>query len=402
MKIKEAINHIKKGKMLIIVDDESRENEGDLYIPSDKITPETVNTMINKAKGLVCCAITREQAGRLALPLMVATAKNTEKTGVNFTVSVNSAEGTTTGVSAYDRAKTIQVMSSSGSSPDDLTRPGHVFGLIARDGGVLERDGQTEAAVDLARLAGFSPSGVLCEIVGASGNMAKINELKKLSQELDAPIISTNDIVNYLRKNPLPLLSHPEIIKVAASKLPTKFGDFNISIYRNESDHTEHSALVMGSLEDPVLVRIHSMCLTGDTFSSLRCDCQNQLKKSMEQIGYEGGGVILYLNQEGRGIGLANKIKAYALQDKGLDTVEANCRLGLPIDSRDYKTAADILKDLGITNIKLLTNNPDKIDQLGRYGIKLSSVPIETKPHPNNAKYLADKKRKLGHKLSRV
>ena len=402
MTITDTIKHVKKGGMLIIVDDESRENEGDLFVASDKVTPAAINTMISHGGGLICCAITREQASRLYLPLMVASSRNTEKTGVNFTVSVNAREGVTTGVSAFDRSKTIQIMSSPKSDSSQLTRPGHVFGLVARDGGLLERDGHTEAAVDLARLAGLTPSGVLCEVVGANGEMAKIDELKKLSKNLDAPIVHINELKKYLEKNPLPKTEHPEVIKVAKSKLPTKHGDFDISIYRSELDGSKHSVLVMGKPKNPALIRMHSMCLSGDTFGSERCDCQNQLLQSIEAIAQNGSGVLLYLDQEGRGIGLENKIRAYELQDQGFDTVEANCRLGLPVDGRDFKIAADILKDLEINNIDLLTNNPNKISQLEKHGIRVKPVPVETEPNPNNKKYLTDKKNKLGHKLTKV
>lgn len=401
-KIERAIKHIQQGKMLIITDHESRENEGDLYMPSDKVSPEIINKMIKHAGGLICCSITREQASRLSLPLMVATTRNTEKTGVNFTVSVNASKQISTGVSAHDRARTISVLANPKSSESDLTKPGHVFGLVARDGGVLERDGHTEAAIDLARLAGFNASGVICEIVGVNGEMAKSAELEKVSKELDAPIISIDELKNHLNNNPLPKLSFPETVKVASSLLPTKLGEFKISIYRSESDHSEHSVLTIGKQKTPALVRIHSMCLTGDTFSSERCDCQRQLHDSMEQISRNGSGIIIYLNQEGRGIGLENKIKAYALQDHGLDTVEANCKLGLPIDARDYKIAADILDQLGVKNIDLLTNNPMKIDQLQKHGIKVNPVPIETEPNAHNTKYLTDKKNKLGHTLTKV
>lgn len=402
MKIPDAIKHIKKGGMLIIVDDESRENEGDLYIASDKVTPEIINTMINRAGGLICCSITRKQAGRLSLPLMVSNSKNTEKTGVNFTVSVNASKNITTGVSAYDRAETIKVMSSPYSDSSQLTRPGHVFGLVARDGGLLEREGHTEAAVDLAELAGLNPSGVICEVVGVNGEMAKTDELEKLAVKLNAPIVHINELKKYLIKNPLPKREHPEVLKIASSKLPTKYGDFDIGIYRSELDESEHSVLVMGKPKNPALVRLHSMCLTGDTFGSERCDCQNQLHQSIDAISKNGGGILLYLDQEGRGIGLENKIRAYELQDRGLDTVEANCKLGLPIDGRDYKIAADILKELGISRIDLLTNNPAKIDQLEKHGINVNPVPVETEPNHSNKKYLTDKKNKLGHKLTKV
>lgn len=400
--IESAIEHIKQGNPLIIVDDETRENEGDLFIPSDKATPEIIHQMIKYAGGLVCCSITRTQASKLNLPLMVARERNTEKTGVNFTISVNASAGTTTGVSAYDRSKTISVMSNPDSAPDDLERPGHVFGLIARDGGVLERDGQTEASVDLARLAGFNPSGVICEVVGESGEMAKYDELVKISKKLNAPIVSVADLKTYLQKNPLEQIDHPEAFLVAESKLPTSFGEFKISIFKNILDSSEHSVLSMGDIKDGEVVRIHSMCLTGDTFSSQRCDCQKQLHEGMKKIAKNGSGIILYLDQEGRGIGLENKIKAYALQDQGYDTVEANCKLGLPIDARDYKIAADILKGMGINKIQLLTNNPDKIAQLEKHGIAVDSLAHETKPNDHNSKYLKVKKQKLGHKLIEV
>lgn len=402
MKIEDAIEHVKNGGILIVIDDESRENEGDLYVASDKITPEIVNTMINRAGGLICCSITRTQAGRLELPLMVASSKNTEKTGVNFTVSVNAKDGITTGVSAFDRFETIRIMSSENSKPEQLTRPGHVFGLVARDGGLAERDGHTEAAVDLARLAGLSPSGVLCEVVGASGEMAKAQELEQLSKQINAPIIYIDDLKKYLAKNPLPKIEHPDVMKVASSKLPTKYGDFDISIYHSLLDNSEHAVLTMGNPKNPALTRLHSMCLTGDTFGSERCDCQNQLHQSIEAIAKNGSGILLYLDQEGRGIGLKNKIKAYALQDQGLDTVEANCKLGLPIDARDYKIAADILNDLGIDRVNLLTNNPAKISQLEEHGINVNPVPVEAEPNHHNKKYLSDKKKKLGHKLTKV
>ncbi len=267
---------------------------------------------------------------------------------------------------------------------------------------MLEREGHTEAAVDLARLAGLSPSGVLCEVVGASGEMAKTKELEELSKELNAPIVHINELKKYLKKNPLPKIEHPEVTKVASSKLPTKHGDFGISIYHSGLDGSEHSVLTMGKPKNPALVRIHSMCLTGDIFGSRRCDCQNQLQQSIEAIAQNSSGILLYLDQEGRGIGLENKIKAYGLQDQGLDTVEANCRLGLPADGRDYKIAADILNELGISKINLLTNNPAKTDQLKKHGISVNPVSVETEPHSDNKKYLADKKNKLGHKLTKV
>lgn len=402
--IDQAISEIKKGKMLIIVDSPHRENEGDLYIPTDKVSAAVINTMIRFGGGLICCAITSAQATRLQLPLMVDPLENTEKTHVNFTVSVNSRKGVTTGVSAFDRARTIKVLANPKSVSKDIVKPGHVFGLIAAKGGVLQRNGHTEAAVDLARLAGFTASGVLCEIIRDDGRTAQLNDLVKLSQELKIKMVSISDLVSYLKKNPLPKLpSEPEVVKAASSNLPTKYGKFQLFIYKSIIDNREHTALVMGSAKKPQLVRIHSQCLSGDTLFSLRCDCGEQLRQSLDLISKAGSGAIIYLNQEGRGIGLINKIKAYALQDKGQDTVEANHALGLPTDARHYKIAADILKDLGIYKINLLTNNPDKVKQIILQGIAVvKTIPLEAKPNKINYQYLATKKRKLSHRLKLV
>ena len=402
--IPQAIKEVKQGKMIIIVDDPDRENEGDFYIPTDKATPDSILTMIRFGGGLICAAITKEQAVCLKLPLMVEPLENNETTKVNFTVSVSAKKGITTGVSALDRLKTIKVLANSKSSPSDLSRPGHIFGLVAKNGGVLERDGHTEAAVDLARLADFTPTGVLCEIVGQDGEMAKLPELIKLSKKLNIKIISIKDLAKYLKKNPLPRLDDvQEIIKTATSILPTKYGMFQLIVYKSVIDNKEHIVLVKGEIKDTVLLRIHSQCITGDTFLSLKCDCGEQLHQSMNLINKNGSGVILYLNQEGRGIGLTNKIKAYALQDKGLDTVEANESLGLPIDARQYKIAVDILKDLGIFKINLLTNNPNKEKQLSKFGIEIiKTTPIETKPNNVNRNYLEVKKKKLGHLLNHI
>lgn len=403
--IPEAIEDIKQGKMLIIVDNPKRENEGDFYIPTDKATPQSILTMIKSGGGLICSAITKQQASHMLLPLMVDPLENKERTKVNFTVSVNSKIGITTGVSAFDRLKTIKVLANPKSSPDDLSRPGHVAGLVAKNGGVLERDGHTEAAVDLARLARLTPAGVLCEIVGKNGKMAKIPELLELSKKLDIKIISIKDLIRYLKKNPLDKLEHgKEVIKTAATTLlPTKHGNFQLTVYKSIIDNREHVALVKGEIKDAVFLRVHSQCLTGDTLLSLRCDCKEQLHKSMKLINKFGSGVILYLNQEGRGIGLTNKIKAYALQDQGHDTVEANESLGFPIDARRYKVAADILKDLGVSKIHLLTNNPDKEKQLIKFGIEITkTTPLETKPNKINKIYLTTKKQKLAHRLEFV
>jgi 3,4-dihydroxy 2-butanone 4-phosphate synthase/GTP cyclohydrolase II len=402
--IPQAIKEIKQGKMIIIVDDPDRENEGDFYIPADKATPNSILTMIRFGGGLICAAITKEQAVCLKLPLMVEPLENNEKTKVNFTVSVSAKKGITTGVSAFDRLKTIKTLADPKSSFSDLSRPGHVFGLVAKNGGSLERDGHTEAAIDLARLADFTPAGVLCEIVGKDGNMAKLPELIKLSQKLNIKIISIKDLVKYLKKNPLPRLDYvQEIIKTATSILPTKYGKFRLIVYKSVIDNKEHIALIKGEIKDTVLLRIHSQCITGDTFLSLKCDCGEQLHQSMKLINKNGSGVILYLNQEGRGIGLTNKIKAYALQDQGYDTVEANESLGFPIDARQYKIAADILKDLGILKINLLTNNPDKEKQLVQFDIDIvKTTSLETKPNKVNRNYLLVKKQKLGHLLNKI
>ena len=399
--IPQAIEEIKKGKMLIMVDNPNRENEGDFYIPTDKLTSESILTMIKFGGGLICTAITKQQAFNLQLPLMIDPLENSEKTKVNFTVSVSAKEGITTGVSAFDRLKTIKALADPKSSPSDLSRPGHVFGLVAENGGVLERDGHTEAAVDLARLTDLTPSGALCEIVGSDGNMAKLPELIKLSQRLKIKIISIKDLIRYLQKSPLDKLEdNKEIIKTATSTLPTKYGNFQLIIYKSLIDKREQIALVKGKITDTIFLRIHSQCLTGDTLSSLRCDCGEQLHKSMKLINKFGSGVILYLNQEGRGIGLTNKIKAYALQDKGHDTVEANESLGFPIDARQYKIAVNILKDLGISKVNLLTNNPDKAKQLTGFGIEIvKTTSLEIKPNKVNKRYLTTKKRKLAHNL---
>ena len=402
--IPEALSQIKKGKMLIIVDNPKRENEGDFYIPTDKVSPEHILTMIQRGGGLICTAITQAQAHRLSLPLMADPFDNTEKTKVNFTVSVSAKKGITTGVSAFDRTKTIKVLASSQSKPSDLTRPGHVLGLVAKQGGVLERDGHTEASVDLARLANFTPSGVLCEIVGAEGRMAKLKDLIKLSQKLKIKIVSINDLVKYVKKNPLSLLPDKiGVIEVAASALPTIYGNFKILVFKSITDNREHVVLLKGDIKQPMLTRVHSQCFTGDTLLSLTCDCRQQLHQSFDLINKTGSGIVLYLNQEGRGIGLVNKIKAYSLQNQGHDTLEANHALGLPTDARNYKVAAEILKYLGIKKINLLTNNPDKEKQLTAFGIHINKcISIEGEPNRINNKYLLTKKNKLGHRLTTV
>src|SRR3990167_7271346 len=429
--VPEAIEEIRKGRMLIVVDSPKRENEADLYIPADAATGENINTMLKYGGGIVCAAITPMQAHNLQLSAMVPLAQNTEKTGVNFTVSVNAKRGITTGVSAYDRAKTIRILANPKSRAEDITKPGHVFGLVARAGGLLKREGHTEAAVDLARLAGRRPAGVLCEIVGANGRMARGAEIARLSQKLRIKIVAIKDIVRYLRARPLPLLRIPHgVARFSESVLPTRHGTFRIIVYTSTFDDLEHVVLVhlpaplayarrasrrarqaggnsgkmpFGAHNKPVLVRVHSQCLTGDTFGSLRCDCREQLQASMERITKAGNGIIVYLNQEGRGIGLGNKIKAYALQDEGYDTVDANHALGFSADARDYEVAALILKDLGAEQIKLLTNNPEKENQLSALGIKIiERVPLEIHHNKINEGYLLAKKKKLGHRLAKI
>lgn len=403
--IPQALEDIKQGRMLIIVDNPRRENEGDFYIPTDKVTSESILTMIKLGGGLICTAITKQQAISLQLPLMINPLENSEKTKVNFTISVNAKKGITTGVSAYDRTKTIKILADPTSSPKDLTRPGHVFGLVAQNGGVLKRAGHTEAAVDLARLAGFHPAGVLCEILAEDGKMASVTDLEKLAKDLNIKIVLIDELIAYLRENPLQSFrEESNLVEVASSTLPTKYGVFKILIYKSLIDSREHAVITYGELKEAILTRIHSQCLTGDTFLSLRCDCGQQLQQSMKLISRKGSGVIIYLlNQEGRGIGLVNKVKAYALQDKGQDTIEANHALGFPPDARQYKIAAEILKSLGVVSIHLLTNNPDKENQLVRFGINvLKRVPLEIKPNSVNKSYLSVKKQKLGHYLKLV
>ena len=393
--IPEIIADIKAGKFIILVDDEDRENEGDLVIAAEKITPEDVNFMARHARGLICMPITGARLEELRIPMMVG--ENTAKHGTAFAVSVDAKiRGATTGISAYDRAVTVKAMIDPITKPEDLGRPGHIFPIRAREGGVLVRVGHTEATVDLARLAGLYPAGLCCEIMNEDGTMARLPQLEVLAEKFHMKIASIADLIMYRRR-------HEKLIhRVAETILPTKFGEFQAIAYKSDVDPDEHLALIMGEVKngDPMLVRVHSECLTGDVFHSMRCDCGEQLDMAMEMIAREGRGVILYLRQEGRGIGLHNKIKAYALQDKGLDTVEANVKLGLPVDKRDYGIGAQILADLGLRRIRFLTNNPKKIIGLESYGLEVAEeVPIVCKPNPYNIEYLKTKEKKLGHHL---
>lgn len=399
----EALELLKKGRMIILVDDPRRENEGDLFMLADAATPEKVNFMVTHGRGLLCVAVEREQARRLALPLMVPKHENTETTQVNFAVSVNAARGIGSGISAHDRARTIQVLASKNPQPKDITKPGHVFPLIAHDGGLAARQGHTEAAVALARLAGASPAGVLCEVLREDGHMARMPELKKLSERFDLPLLAIRDITRFVRTHPIEKKQTSSVAREATAKLPTEYGTFDIHVYHSLLDKREHVALVLGNLSSAVLTRVHSKCLTGDALGSRTCDCGPQLRASLQMIQSAGSGILIYLDQEGRGIGLANKIRAYAHQAKGLDTMEANEALGFASDLRTYDAAADILRDLGVTGISLLTNSPHKLRSLKKHGIRIRRrVPLEMVPHETNRHYLATKKRKFGHRLKTV
>jgi len=392
--IEEAIEDIRRGKLVVVVDDENRENEGDLTMAAQFVTPEAINFMTKEGRGLICLALTPERCDELGLDLMAA--KNESAFETAFTVSIEAREGVTTGISAHDRARTIQVAIDPKATPRDLVQPGHVFPLKARVGGVLERVGQTEAAVDLARLAGVIPAGVICEIMNDDGTMARVRDLDPYCRRHGLRMITVADLVAYRRV-------HDKLIeRVVATTLPTAFGDFVAVGYRSLIDNKHHVALVKGEVAgaEDVLVRVHSECLTGDVFHSLRCDCGEQLESALSMIEREGCGVLLYLSQEGRGIGLLNKLRAYKLQEEGLDTVDANLRLGLPADLRDYGIGAQILSDLGLTSIRILTNNPKKISGLAGYGLSVTDqIPIQHVPNPHNEAYLRVKREKLGHTL---
>ena len=393
--IKEAIEDIKAGRFIIIVDDEGRENEGDLAIAAERIDPDAINFMAKYGRGLICMPIIGKRLDELNIPLMVG--ENTSKHNTAFTISIEAKKKVSTGISAYDRAATVKAVLDPATRPDDIARPGHTFPLRAREGGVLVRAGHTEAIVDLARLAGLYPAGVICEVMNENGTMARLPQLEMVAKEYKLKIVSITDLITYRRR-------HEKLVtKVSQANLPTTYGQFTVIAYKSTIDPDQHVALVKGDLssDEPVLVRVHSECLTGDVFGSLRCDCGEQIEMALRAISEEGRGVLLYMRQEGRGIGLHNKIAAYALQDKGLDTVEANEKLGFPADLRDYGIGAQILVDLGLKNIKLLTNNPKKVVGLEGYGLHVvETVPLRVDPNPLNLRYLETKQQKLGHILN--
>lgn len=394
--IEEAIHDLKQGRPIILIDDAHRENEGDLVIAAEKVTPETINFMIQEGRGLVCLTLLEEDLERLQIPMMVM--KNTEKNHTAFTVSIDAAEGIQTGISPYDRAKTIQIAIDPHSKPTDLVRPGHIFPICAKKEGVLVRQGQTEGSVDLARLAGLKPAGVICEIINDDGSMARLPDLKKFAKKHGLKMVSIEELIRYRTR-------HEIIVKeLASAQLPLPGrGDFTLKVFSSKLDRYQHLALIHGHIdpEKPCLVRVHSECLTGDLFGSARCDCGWQLETALDEIGKRDG-VLIYLRQEGRGIGLVNKIKAYALQDKGLDTVEANQELGFSADQRDYAVAAQILRYLQVQKIILLTNNPKKVEGLAEWGCQsILREAIQMPPTPENRVYLKVKKEKLGHLLDR-
>ncbi len=392
--IESAVEDIRNGKQIIVVDSKDRENEGDLVMASELVTPEKINFMAKEGRGLICVSLTRERAIELDLELVQN--KNTSLHETNFTISVDAKDNTTTGISAFDRSETIRVLIHNKSKAKDLARPGHIFPIIGKDGGVLRRAGHTEASIDLSLLAGLKPSGVICEIMDDDGSMSRGNSLQKFAEKHSLKIISIDDLIHFRRK------TQKLVEKIEEIKLPTKFGDFQLHLYEDIFDNYSHLALTKGDFlsEKSVLVRMHSECLTGDVFHSLRCDCGDQLDAAMQSINENGSGIIVYLKQEGRGIGLKHKIKAYKLQEEGLDTVEANEKLGFKPDLRDYGVGAQILKNLGVTKITVLTNNPKKLIGLKGHGLEIiSREPIEITASANNKNYLNTKKNKLGHLL---
>jgi 3,4-dihydroxy 2-butanone 4-phosphate synthase / GTP cyclohydrolase II len=392
--IEEAIEEIRRGRMVVVCDGEDRENEGDLVMAAQFATPEAVNFMATHGRGLICLALTSERCEELGLNLMAA--KNEAPLQTAFTVTIEAAEGVTTGISAHDRARTVQVAIDPHSGPDDLVQPGHIFPLKAKSGGVLERTGHTEASIDLARLAGLIPAGVICEIMNEDGTMARVPDLQAYCRRHELKMVTVADLISYRRR------TEKLVERIVATKLPTALGEFMAVGYRSRVDDKHHVAMVKGEVAgaEEVLVRVHSECLTGDVFHSLRCDCGDQLESALAQIEEEGQGVLLYLSQEGRGIGLLNKLRAYKLQEEGLDTVDANLKLGLPADLRDYGIGAQILKDLGLSTIRILTNNPKKIIGLEGYGLSVTEqVPIQARLNEHNAGYIKTKRERMGHTL---
>ncbi|MCM3881936.1 MAG: bifunctional 3,4-dihydroxy-2-butanone-4-phosphate synthase/GTP cyclohydrolase II [Vicinamibacterales bacterium] len=396
-RIEDAVEAFQSGEMIIVVDDEDRENEGDLTLAAEKVTPEKINFMAKHGRGLICMPMTGERLDELEIPLMVN--RNTARLGTAFCVTVEAKHSTSTGISAGDRSNTVLAAIDARTKPTDLARPGHMFPLRAESGGVLVRAGQTEAAVDLARIGGMYPAGVICEIMNDDGSMARVPELTKFARKHKLLMITIADLIKYR------MHTESMVRKVATAKLPTEYGEFQVSAFENQLDRQTHVALVFGDVGDgkDVMVRVHSQCLTGDVLHSIRCDCGAQLETALQRISDEGRGILLYLNQEGRGIGLANKIRAYELQDQGLDTVEANERLGFKADQRDYGIGVQILRDLGVRSMRLLSNNPRKLVGVEGYGLSVSEwIPLEIPASDSTRRYLKTKKDKLGHKLSSV
>lgn len=395
--VEAALRDIRRGRIVIVTDDEGRENEGDLIFAAEKVTPAKVNFLARHGRGLICATMTRARADALGLPDQ--SKQNTALHGTAFTVSVDAVEDTTTGISAHDRCRTIRVLADPTARPEDLARPGHVFPIVAQDGGVLVRAGHTETSVDLARLAGLEPVGVLCEVMAQNGRMARLPALRRLAKEHGLLMMTVRDLIAFRRAR------ERLVRRVVETELPTEYGDFKAIVYEDVVEPYAHIALVRGEVRgrERVLVRVHSQCLTGDVLHSLRCDCGQQLARAMEIIAREGKGVVLYMRQEGRGIGIANKLRAYALQDRGLDTVEANVRLGFDPDLRDYGIGAQILADLGLSSIRLLTNNPRKVIGLRGYGLEIvERVPIVCRPNRKNVRYLVTKRDRLGHLLGEI